>query len=147
LLSAGFNVLREVNGTDPSTAYDWGSVLLRFLKGFTGWFWIVGLLGFVGRKRKESKNTHTQISDPPVKQKFLDRVVPYFTEAVLPVYVLHQTVIVVIGYYVLQWRMATFFEYWAISLTSLAAIIVLYDVGVKRLNVTRFLFGMRKKKV
>jgi hypothetical protein len=45
----------------------------------------------------------------------------------------------------LQWRIATFFEYWAISLASLAATLVLYDVGVKRLNVIRFLFGMRKK--
>jgi len=72
-------------------------------------------------------------------------LLPYFTEVVLPIYVLHQTVIVAIGYYVLQWKMTTFSEYWTISLASLVATLVLYDVGVKRLNVPRFLFGMRKK--
>lgn len=145
LLSAGFNALLTENGTDPMTSYDWGSILLRILKGLTGWFWIVGILGFVGQKQKKNKNTRIQTPELPAKQKFLDRVVPYFSEAVLPFYVLHQTVIVVIGFYVLQWRMTTFFEYWMISLASLVATLVLYDVGVKRLNVTRFLFGMRKK--
>ena len=145
LLSAGFNALLAENGTDPMIAYDWGSVLLRILKGFSGWFWIVGILGFVGKKSKKKKNSHPQMLNLPAKQKFSDRVVPYFSEAVLPFYVLHQTVIVVIGFYVLQWKMTTFSEYWTISLASLVSTLVLYDVGVKRLNVTRFLFGMRKK--
>ena len=147
LLSAGFSVLSSKEGIDPNTAYIWGSVLLRLLKGFTGWFWIVGILGFAGLRRKKNKNAHNHSSDLPAKQKFLNRVIPYFTEAILPFYVLHQTVIVVIGYYVLQWGMSTFLEYWTISLASLAATLVLYDVGVKRLNVTRFLFGMRKKRL
>ena len=145
LLSAGFSVLSEKVGIDPNTAYDWGSVLLRILKGLTGWFWIVGILGFAGTRRKKNKNVLIQTPDLPAKQKFLDRVIPYFTEAVLPFYILHQTVIVAIGYYVLQWRLITFFEYWTISLASLVATLILYDVGVKRLNLTRFLFGMRKK--
>jgi glucans biosynthesis protein C len=63
---------------------------------------------------------------------------------VLPVYVLHQTVIVVIGFYVVQWQAGALVKYPVISLTSLAATLALYDIGVRRTAVTRLLFGMKR---
>jgi len=157
LISAAFNVLSEKIGADPNTAYDWGSVLLRFFKGFSGWFWIVGIMGFAGRRRKErpQKKPHRNLPEEKAPfesrdytaiPKIWDRIVSYFAEAVLPFYVLHQTVIVVIGYYVLQWKMPMFLEYLTISLASLAATLILYDIAVKRLKITRFLFGMKTKR-
>jgi len=59
------------------------------------------------------------------------------------VYVLHQTVIVMLGFYVVQWALPTLLKYLVISFTALVTTLVLYDVGVRRTPVTRVLFGMK----
>jgi len=68
------------------------------------------------------------------------------TEAVLPFYILHQTVITIIGFYVIQWNLGIAPEYLIIASTSFIAIIAIYELLVRRINVLRFLFGMRLKK-
>jgi glucan biosynthesis protein C len=73
------------------------------------------------------------------------RAVAYAAEAFLPVYILHQTVVFVIGYYVVQWEMAALLKYFVISLSSLAATLLLYELAVRRTQVTRWLFGMRPR--
>jgi peptidoglycan/LPS O-acetylase OafA/YrhL len=70
----------------------------------------------------------------------------YANEASYPVYILHQTVIVIIAYYVVRWNAGALFKFVIIAVASLAVTVALYDVVVKRFNVTRFLFGMRLKK-
>jgi hypothetical protein len=64
---------------------------------------------------------------------------------VLPFYVLHQTVILIIGFYVVQWSLAIGAKYSIITGASFVAILVIYEVLVRRFNVLRFLFGMRMK--
>ena len=61
----------------------------------------------------------------------------------LPFYVLHETVIVVIAYFVLAWPVGGAVQYCLIALGSLAATLLLYDLAVRRTRVTRFLFGFR----
>jgi glucans biosynthesis protein C len=53
-------------------------------------------------------------------------------------------VIVIIGFYVVQWDLPTLAKYLVISFTALVATVVLYDVGVRRTAVTRVLFGMKR---
>jgi hypothetical protein len=69
----------------------------------------------------------------------------YASDAVLPVYILHQTLIIVIGFYVIQWNIPVvakwFFVVTAVFLSSLG----IYEV-VRRINVTRFLFGIKVRK-
>ncbi len=60
----------------------------------------------------------------------------------MPFYILHQTVIISIGYYVVQWTAGVGIKYLVISSTSLVTIMVIYEI-VRRVNVLRFLFGMR----
>jgi len=67
----------------------------------------------------------------------------YANEAVLPFYILHQTVILVVGYFVLQWAIPDAFEWMVVVVISFAAIIVLYEFLVRRFNVMRVLFGMK----
>ena len=74
----------------------------------------------------------------------LGRAIRYANQAVLPVYVLHQTVIVVIGFYVVQWEVAALVKYLVISVTALVATLLLYDMGIRRTAVTRLLFGMKR---
>lgn len=93
------------------------------------WMWLVAILG--------------------LGQRFLsgtNRAQPYVNEAVLPFYVLHQTVIIIIGYYVIQWQLGVASKFLIISSAALLATIITYDLFVRRTNATRFLFGMRLKR-
>lgn len=77
---------------------------------------------------------------------FRNNLLRYCNEAVLPFYVLHQTVIIVIGFYVVQWQVGIPVKYVVISTASLGATIGIYDLLIRRTNVTRFLFGMKPKR-
>ena len=61
----------------------------------------------------------------------------------LPFYVLHETVIVAVAYVVLSWPIGGGLQYCLIASVSLVATLVLYDLGVRRHPVTRFLFGLK----
>ncbi len=99
--------------------------------GFAGWFTMLALLGY-GR----------------LFLSFSNRFLRYFGEASYPLYILHQTVIVVIGFYVVQWGAwaGLGVKFVIVLVVAFVATVVLYDLLVKRTNVTRFLFGMRPKK-
>ena len=57
---------------------------------------------------------------------------------------LHETVIVAVAYFVLSWPIGGGAQYCLIALTSLAATLLQYDLGVRRSPVTRFLFGLKQ---
>ena len=128
---------------------------MRFLRGFTGWFWVVAIMGLAARgprsRRPKTQNEESrseiplQEYDGPHIPSFKDRIASYAKEAQLPFYILHQLPIVVIGFYVVQWEGNALVKYLVISLSSLIATLVLYDLGVRRIRLTRFLFGMKVK--
>lgn len=97
------------------------------IRGLATWCWVVTFLGY-GRLFLNRTN----------------RVLKYATEAALPFYILHQTVIIVIGYYVVQWSWGVWPKFLFILPTSFLAILVIYDVLVRRLFFVRPLFGMRR---
>ena len=70
-------------------------------------------------------------------------ILKYASEAAYPFYILHQTVIVIIGYYVVQWSMGIWLQFLAVNVVAASVTILVYEVLVKRTNVTRFLFGMK----
>ena len=74
---------------------------------------------------------------------FKNRFLAYASEAVLPFYILHQTVIIVVGYYVVQWDIDVSLKYLIILFISFGLIMAVYDLLIKRVKVLRFLFGMR----
>jgi len=93
------------------------------------WGWIVFLMG-----------TATKHWNRP--GKFLS----YANEAVLPFYLLHQTVILGIGWFVIQWDIHLVWKLIIVTVLSFAGIMLLYEAFVRRFNVVRFFFGMRPKK-
>jgi hypothetical protein len=98
------------------------------LMGLGSWCWVLAALGFAMR--------YLTFSTP-----FL----AYANEAVLPFYIFHQTVLLSVGYFVVQWDIPSLAR-WAIILpASFAIIMVLYEFLVRRFNVLRFLFGMKRK--
>ena len=80
--------------------------------------------------------------------KYLNRDSKYrqpLNEAVLPFYILHQTVLLLIGYVVVQWNWISWGKFGFIAASSLFLIAMVYMLGIKPFNFTRLLFGMGKK--
>jgi glucans biosynthesis protein C len=96
--------------------------------GAATWFWLLALLGFAKKQLD-----------------FTNRFLKYAVEAALPFYILHQTVILILAYFVLPrpWGIAA--KYSLIIAAAFAGTLIIYDLCVKRFAITRFLFGMRPK--
>ncbi len=67
----------------------------------------------------------------------------YAGEAVLPFYILHQTMLLIVGYFVVQWAIPDFVSWLIIFASSFVMIMLTYEFAVRRANFLRFLFGMR----
>jgi hypothetical protein len=124
---------------DPFTGTDLPSLAFRLLKSIDGWLWVVAFLG-LGRSRGARRRSAAEGRRGAGRTA---RLGAYANEAVLPFYVLHETVIVVIAYFILSWPVAGAAQYCLIAIASLAATLLLYDLGVRRSNLTRRLFGMK----
>jgi glucan biosynthesis protein C len=74
---------------------------------------------------------------------FKNRFLAYASQAVLPFYILHQTVIITVGYYVVRWKLNPALKYQIILPISFGLIIAIYDLLVRRMTILRFLLGMR----
>jgi peptidoglycan/LPS O-acetylase OafA/YrhL len=94
--------------------------------------WLIVLSGFAQRILNFSNH-------------FLD----YASEAVLPIYIIHQTIIIVLGYYVVGTELNLITKFTIINILSFIIIMAIYDIIVRRFYVTRILVGMRpiQKKV
>ena len=77
---------------------------------------------------------------------FHNKVLGYCNEVVLPFYILHQTLILFVGWYVVQWNIAIAAKFLVISVTSFILIMAAYELLIRRINWMRFLFGMKPKK-
>jgi peptidoglycan/LPS O-acetylase OafA/YrhL len=67
----------------------------------------------------------------------------YAGEAVMGFYILHQTVLLVIGYFVVRWAIPDLAKWMIIFASSFVIIIALYEFAVRRVNILRVLFGMK----
>jgi peptidoglycan/LPS O-acetylase OafA/YrhL len=67
----------------------------------------------------------------------------YANEAVLPFYILHQTVLLCVGYFVVQWAIPDLLKWVIILVASFTIIMGLYEFLIRRFNVMRFLFGLK----
>lgn len=94
------------------------------------WSLVLGLLG-LARK-------HLNYTTPALR---------YLTRAVYPYFILHQTVIVALGYYIVQWPAGVFVKLAFLALLSFITIAGLYHVLIRPFWLTRFLFGVKKEKI
>jgi glucan biosynthesis protein C len=74
---------------------------------------------------------------------FGGKAVAYGNEAVLPFYIFHQTIILLVGWFVIRLNLGILPKYLIIAVCSFIIIMLLYEGLVRRFNVVRFLFGMR----
>ncbi len=95
---------------------------------FVSWFTVITIIGY--------------------GQHYLNRSHPWLSnisEGLYPFYILHQTVIIWIGYYICQldWSIAA--KYWSISFLTLLSCVGFYLLLIRPFNLMRFLFGMKPK--
>lgn len=90
------------------------------------WFVILALLGFASQ--------HLNKPHPLLGPA---------NHAVLPFYILHQPVLVCVGFFVVQWHIPDLFKYLVIAIPSFLLTVGVYEFLVRRSNVVRILFGMK----
>jgi len=123
---AALFVLWGAQGDAPIGTPRYAQIFTIF--GISAWSWVLAIFGF-GMK-------HLTHSTP-----FLQRA----NEAVLPFYVLHQSVLIYVGYFVVQWNIPAELKWLIIAPLSFAIIVGLIAI-IRRVNVLRFLFGMKPLK-
>ncbi|MBU0462518.1 MAG: acyltransferase family protein, partial [Proteobacteria bacterium] len=104
-------------------------IAVQAFRGLLAWCWIIGLLGLARRFLN-----------------FNNRFLVYANEAVLPFYILHHTIIYIIGFFIVQWSSGVGIKYFSIVIVSFTVIMVIYEILVRRVNILRILFGMKSKK-
>ncbi len=76
---------------------------------------------------------------------FTNRFLAHVNEMVLPFYILHQTLIIVVAYFIVQTNLEAPAKYGNTAIISLAAILVIDELLVSRIGVLRFIFGMKSR--
>jgi glucan biosynthesis protein C len=123
---AGFIIMSATNSW-PANIPVWADGIMdAYRNAFVPWFFILALLAY-GRRLLN----------------FTNRFLKYFAEGAYPIYILHQTVLVAIAYFVVQWGLGVGAKYAIIVALSFAGTMLAYDILVRRTNITRFLFGMK----
>jgi hypothetical protein len=129
-----FDTLTYINSTSNNspiiTDNNFFIIIIAYIIGasiwaFCVWCWLIVLIGY-GRKYLSKPNSF----------------INYLSKITLPYYILHQTVIIIIGFYVIQWELDTLTKFLIISTTALFITLILC-VLVKTNNITRFIFGMK----
>ncbi|MCB2410104.1 acyltransferase family protein [Hymenobacter lucidus] len=102
-----------------------GGAIKRAVQGFNCWCWILVCLGF-GRRHLNRNSRLLQAAN----------------EAVYPFYILHQTVLITLAFYVLPWPATNGAKFLMLSLGTLGFTLLLYLI-IRRFAVLRVLFGLK----
>jgi len=92
------------------------------------WSWILTILGY-GRHYLNFRN----------------RFIAYANEGIYPFYILHQTVIIVIGYHLVSWSLDPVVKFVGLLFVSFAASVALYELLIRRWNWVRPCFGLKPR--
>jgi len=122
---AGATILTTIQVSGAIASAPSGSIGLE-QTDLLAYLWILTFLGWA-RQRLNFGTPHLQLAN----------------EAVLPFYILHQPVLLSVGYFVVQWAIPDLAKWTIIAASSLIFIMAIYEYIVRRVNVLRILFGMK----
>jgi peptidoglycan/LPS O-acetylase OafA/YrhL len=74
---------------------------------------------------------------------FGNRWLEYGQVAIMPLFLLHQPVIIAIAYYVVQWDVGILVKLPVVLLGSLAVTLAIFEMFIKRFGPLRAFFGMK----
>lgn len=98
----------------------WGAITLN------GWCWCIFML-YIGMRHLNFTNPFQQ----------------YAQTAILPFFVLHQPVIIILSYFVVQWNLGLWPKLLTVLVGAFAVCVGTYEFVIKRVGVLRAAFGMK----
>jgi glucan biosynthesis protein C len=101
-------------------------IMFEIMETFVSWFCVITVIAW--------------------GQHYLNKPHPllkHVNEGLYPFYILHQTVIIVIGYYICKNDWSIFLKFWAVSLGTLATCMIVYFALIRPFNLMRLFFGMK----
>lgn len=104
------------------------SEVQALVKVFNAWSWILTLIGYAA----------IYLNKP-------SKIVAYGNEAVYPFYILHQTIIIALGYYLKSVDIGFFPKFSIMIIGTFAITWVIYEFGIRRYSIIRPFFGMKPK--
>lgn len=129
--SGGIGLFVLVLGYDPFPGHEpvsWMYVLYQIVWSVSSWSAVVFMLS-MGARYMSTNN----------------QVLAYSNEAVLPFYLFHQTIILVVGFYVVPLSLGILPKLVIVLVVSFPLTLALYELAVRRFNVVRFFFGMKPR--
>jgi surface polysaccharide O-acyltransferase-like enzyme len=90
------------------------------------WSIILTIIGFAKKHLNTSSN-----------------ILQYLNQAVFPFFIIHQTIIVAVGYWIVKLNASILTKYILLSICSSMIIYTLYENVIRRTKLTRFLYGMK----
>ena len=107
----------------------WLFALVMIMGGLLVWSSLLAILGYGMRYLT---NNH--------------RLLPYANEAVLPFYILHQPIILILGYFIIPLPLPILAKYLIIAPSAFGITLGLYEFGIRRVNPVRRIFGLKVRK-
>lgn len=108
--------------------YDWVIYIYGIVKWMAVAVWLLAILGY-GK---------VLLNKP-------SKILSYANESVYPLYILHQTVELVFAYYVVQLDWGVLPKFILLVIATFGISLLIYELLIKRYNLTRLLFGMKPK--
>jgi len=118
-LLAVFLLPNEVLPIDGTLAWDLSGLFVK-------WSWIALIIGFARKYLNYTNNT-----------------LKYCNNLVYPFFILHQSVIILFGFYVIDWGLSGLLELATIVIGTFIICGLLYELLIKRINILRTLFGLK----
>jgi hypothetical protein len=104
--------------------------IIAFLIVFSMWSWIFALCGYAA----------VYLNKP-------SWIIKYCNEAVYPFYILHETILIILAYYLKHTDIGFFPKFSILIIGTFGVTWIIYEFGVKRYAVIRPLFGLKKKNI
>lgn len=96
---------------------------------FSFWSWILTLFGYASK----------YLNKP-------SKALSYCNEAVYPFYILHQTITVIIGYFLMNWNWNFLIKFSILTIGTFISSWIIYEFLIRRMTIIRPLFGLHKNK-
>lgn len=103
-----------------------GTEFYRIIRSANIWFWVLTVLGYGSKYLRRDS-----------------RFLRYSNQAVYPFYILHQTITVAVGYYLVDWEAGIPLKFLALATATFLGSWVLYEFPIKRVSLLRPLFGLK----
>ena len=116
----------------PSLVWLWfnwdPSFMIPVARTFNQWSWILAVFGFAARYLNRSSKT-----------------LKYRNQAVYPFYILHQTLTIILGYWVMDFDWHYGMKFIVMAIGTFGGCWVLYELVIRRIAILRPLFGLKKR--